>query len=154
MYAVNNDIHDRDGERDRRGAGEADGIADGERMPVAPKDLGSTEVFPQTVKHNCNGRFIVRVRRRRVHHLHVAGAAQQGVWLTPSTSAGASGTGDYAIRESISKIKTFRNFKENKTVKPPISAAEGLFGGHLLAMRGARLRGILQLGRGRVHPQD
>jgi len=26
---------------------------------MAPKELGSTEVYPQSIKHNSNGRFIV-----------------------------------------------------------------------------------------------
>ena len=32
---------------------------DGEKLPVLPKDLGATELFPQSLKHNCNGRFLV-----------------------------------------------------------------------------------------------
>ncbi len=38
---------------------DAENIADGERIPMAPKELGSTEVYPQSLKHNNNGRFIV-----------------------------------------------------------------------------------------------
>lgn len=32
---------------------------DGERLPLAVKDMGSCEVYPQNVKHNSNGRFVV-----------------------------------------------------------------------------------------------
>jgi len=32
---------------------------DGEKLPLAVKDLGSCEVYPQTLKHNPNGRFVV-----------------------------------------------------------------------------------------------
>ena len=31
----------------------------GEKLSLAIKDMGSCEIFPQTVQHNCNGRFIV-----------------------------------------------------------------------------------------------
>ena len=32
---------------------------DGEKLPIVPKDMGATELFPQSIKHNCNGRFLV-----------------------------------------------------------------------------------------------
>jgi coatomer subunit beta' len=33
-------------------------INDGERLPLAVKDMGSCEVYPQTILHNPNGRFV------------------------------------------------------------------------------------------------
>ena len=73
------------------------------------------------------------------------GSALDFVWS-------AVGTGDYAVRESISKVKIFKNFKENKTIKPALvcppaslscvincalqCSAEGLYGGATLAIRG------------------
>ena len=116
---------------------EAEGIADGERLPTASKDLGTTEVFPQTVKHNSNGRFIVVcgdgeyiIYTSQALRNKAFGQALDFCWS-------AQATGDYAIRESISRVKTFKNFKEHKTIKAPISAAEGLFGGACLAIRGS-----------------
>ena len=47
------------------------------------------------------------------------------------------GTGDYAVRETISRVKTFKNFKEHKTIKAPLSSAEGLFGGQVWDLRAA-----------------
>ena len=32
------------------------GVADGERLPLAVKDMGSCEIYPQTIAHNPNGR--------------------------------------------------------------------------------------------------
>lgn len=32
-------------------------IKDGERIPLAIKDMGSCEIFPQTLSHNPNGRY-------------------------------------------------------------------------------------------------
>jgi|TARA_B100000482_G_scaffold192307_1_gene179932 hypothetical protein len=46
------------------------------------------------------------------------------------------GTGDFAIRESLSRVKIFKNFKEHRTIKAPISSSEGLFGGACIAVRG------------------
>ena len=31
----------------------------GEKLDLLIKDMGSCEIFPQTVQHNCNGRFLV-----------------------------------------------------------------------------------------------
>lgn len=31
-------------------------VKDGERLPLAVKDMGSCEIYPQTVAHNPNGR--------------------------------------------------------------------------------------------------
>jgi hypothetical protein len=46
------------------------------------------------------------------------------------------GTGDFAIRESLARIKIFKNFKEHRTIKAPISSSEGLFGGACVALKG------------------
>lgn len=37
--------------------GEQD-VKDGERLPLAVKDMGSCEIYPQTVAHNPNGRSV------------------------------------------------------------------------------------------------
>jgi coatomer subunit beta' len=47
------------------------------------------------------------------------------------------GTGDFAVRESTSKVKIFKNFKEHKTLVLPIAAAEGILGGVCLAVKGS-----------------
>lgn len=39
-------------------AGDASDIKDGEKIPVAVKDMGSCEVYPQTIAHNPNGRYV------------------------------------------------------------------------------------------------
>jgi coatomer subunit beta' len=47
------------------------------------------------------------------------------------------GTGDYCIKESSSKIKTFKNFKDGVSIKPRHCSAEQLFGGPVIAVRGS-----------------
>ena len=33
-------------------------VKDGERLPLAIKDMGSCEIYPQTISHNPNGRSV------------------------------------------------------------------------------------------------
>jgi len=112
---------------------EKEEVADGERLPLQVKDMGSCEVFPQTVQHNPNGRFVV-VCGDGEYIIYTAmalrnksfGSAQEFVWAADSS--------EYAVRESSSSVKLFKNFKEKKTFKPEFGA-EGIFGGHLLGVR-------------------
>ncbi|XP_067102070.1 coatomer subunit beta'-like isoform X1 [Osmerus mordax] len=112
--------------------GEAE-IRDGERLPLAVKDMGSCEIYPQTIQHNPNGRFVV-VCGDGEYIIYTAvalrnksfGSAQEFVWAHDSS--------EYAIRESNSMIKIFKNFKEKKGFKPDFGA-EGIHGGFLLGVR-------------------
>jgi coatomer subunit beta' len=112
------------------------GLKDGERVPMPGRDLGSCEVYPQRLKHNSNGRFVVicgdgeyiiytsqQLRNKSF------GSALDFAWSP-------TGTGDYVVRESASKIVLFKNFVEAKQLKPIQCTAEGLFGGNLVAIRG------------------
>uniref|UniRef100_A0A8C4QTK2 Beta'-coat protein n=2 Tax=Eptatretus burgeri TaxID=7764 RepID=A0A8C4QTK2_EPTBU len=114
--------------------GEAE-IRDGERLPLAVKDMGSCEIYPQTVSHNPNGRFVV-VCGDGEYIIYTAmalrnksfGNAQEFVWAHDSS--------EYAIRESSSTMKIFKNFKERKSFKPEFGS-EGIYGGFLLGVRSA-----------------
>lgn len=33
-------------------------MQDGERLPLAVKDLGACDLYPQSLRHNPNGRFV------------------------------------------------------------------------------------------------
>jgi len=95
--------------------------------------MGSCEVYPQTVQHNPNGRFVV-VCGDGEYIIYTAmalrnksfGSAQEFVWAADSS--------EYAVRESSSSIKLFKNFKEKKTFKPEFGA-ENIFGGGLLGVK-------------------
>ena len=54
------------------------------------------------------------------------GSALEFVW--------AADASEYAVRESSSSIKLFKNFKEKKTFKPEFGA-ENIFGGNLLGVK-------------------
>ncbi|XP_027122661.1 coatomer subunit beta'-1-like [Coffea arabica] len=107
-------------------------VTDGERLPLAVKELGTCDLYPQNLKHNPNGRFVV-VCGDGEYIIYTAlawrnrsfGSALEFVW---------SSDGEYAVRESTSKIKIFsKNFQEKKSIRPTFSA-ERIFGGSLLSM--------------------
>lgn len=108
-------------------------IKDGERLPLAVKDMGSCEVYPQSIQHNPNGRFVV-VCGDGEYIIYTAmalrnksfGSAQEFVWSNDSSV--------YAIREGSSSVKIFKNFKEQKSFKPDFGA-EGIHGGNMLGVR-------------------
>ncbi|XP_045471490.1 coatomer subunit beta' [Harmonia axyridis] len=108
-------------------------IRDGERLPVAVKDMGACEIYPQTIQHNPNGRFVV-VCGDGEYIIYTAmalrnkafGSAQEFVWAQDSS--------EYAIRETGSTIRIFKNFKEKKNFKPDFGT-EGIFGGWLLGVK-------------------
>ncbi|PRP87029.1 coatomer protein complex, subunit beta 2 (beta prime) [Planoprotostelium fungivorum] len=109
-------------------------VADGERLQLATKELGNCEVFPQSLQHTPNGRFVV-VCGDGEYIIYTAlawrnksfGSAAEFVWSNEAN-------GEYAVRETSSKVKVFKNFKEVGTVKTNFSP-EGIFGGALLAIR-------------------
>ncbi|KAM1011371.1 hypothetical protein FF1_046589 [Malus domestica] len=107
-------------------------VTDGERLPLAVKELGTCDLYPQSLRHNPNGRFVV-VCGDGEYIIYTAlawrnrsfGSALEFAWSTD---------GEYAVRESTSKIKIFtKNFQEKRSIRPTFSA-EHIYGGILLAM--------------------
>lgn len=105
-------------------------------MPT--KDLGSCEIYPQSLLHSPNGRF-VSVCGDGEYIIYTAlawrnkafGQALDFVW------AGKDNGNDYAIRESSTSVRLFKNFKEKSGGLDFGFSAQGLFGGVLLAVKGA-----------------
>ncbi|KAF3543663.1 hypothetical protein DY000_02010363 [Brassica cretica] len=107
-------------------------VTDGERLPLAVKELGTCDLYPQSLKHNPNGRFVV-VCGDGEYIIYTALA-----WRNRSFGSGLefvwSSEGECAVRESSTKIKTFsKNFQEKRSIRPTFSV-EKIFGGALLAM--------------------
>ncbi|CAH8656458.1 unnamed protein product [Dicrocoelium dendriticum] len=109
-------------------------LHDGERLPVSFKDMGTSEIYPQTIEHNANGRFVVVcgdgeyiVYTAMALRNKTFGQAQEFVWSQSDASM-------YAVRESNTIIKVYRQFKELRTFKLDYGA-EQIFGGHLLGVR-------------------
>lgn len=115
--------------------------ADGERVAVSTKEMGTCEVFPQSISHSPNGRLLVAcgdgeyiIYTALALKNHSFGTGLEFVWAHDQG-------GGYAVRESSSKIKVFKaskekGFVEHKAFRPSFSA-EGIFGGALLAARSA-----------------
>ncbi|CAL5373637.1 unnamed protein product [Camellia sinensis] len=100
-------------------------VTDGERLPLAVKELGTCDLYPQSLKHNPNGRFVV-VCGDGEYIIYTAlawrnrsfGSALEFVW---------SSDGEYAVRESTSKIKIF-----SKTFQGSWKRKRGVSGRHFL----------------------
>ncbi|XP_037957982.1 coatomer subunit beta' [Teleopsis dalmanni] len=108
-------------------------IKDGERLPVAVKDMGACEIYPQTIAHNPNGRFVVVcgdgeyiIYTSMALRNKAFGSAQEFVWALESN--------EYAIRENNGTVRLFRNFKERKSFTPEYGA-ENIYGGHLFGVK-------------------
>ncbi|OZC09928.1 coatomer subunit beta' family protein [Onchocerca flexuosa] len=108
-------------------------LQDGERISLSIKDVGSCEIYPQTLAHNSNGRYVVAcgdgeyiVYTAMALRNKAFGSGLEFVWSTDPS--------EYAVRESASNIKIFKNFKEVRTLRPDV-IMEGIEGGPLVAAR-------------------
>lgn len=104
-------------------------------MSLPIKDLGNSEIYPQTLQHSPNGRFVV-VCGDGEYIIYTALAWRNKTFGQALDFVWAQDSNEYAVRESVTKIKVFKNFKEKPGLFPKIGfAAEGLFGGTLLGIR-------------------
>ncbi|KAJ5502444.1 Coatomer beta' subunit [Penicillium fimorum] len=112
-------------------------VKDGEPLSLPTKDLGQCEVYPQTLTHSPNGRF-VSVCGDGEYIIYTAlawrnkafGQALDFAWGAKDNS------NDYAIRESSTSVKIFKNFKEQSAGLDVGFQAEGLSDGVLLGVKG------------------
>ena len=119
-------------------------MKDGEQLTLPTKDLGSAEIYPQTLQHSPNGRFVA-----------ICGDGEWIIYTSLALRNQAFGSGldfawgskeydkDYAVRESATTVKMYRNFKER--TGPALNVgfqAEGLSGGALLGVRGQEVVGF------------
>mmetsp|Transcript_23414 Transcript_23414/g.41412 ORF Transcript_23414/g.41412 Transcript_23414/m.41412 type:complete len:687 (+) Transcript_23414:75-2135(+) len=109
---------------------------DGEKLDLPQKDLGTCDLYPQSLQHNKNGRlvcacgdgeYVIYTSLRLKNKSY--GQATEFCWSNDS--------GTYAIRETTSKLKVFKNFKKHRDFRPRFSV-EGIFGGSLLGARGSK----------------
>ncbi|BDD58203.1 hypothetical protein MPDQ_003357 [Monascus purpureus] len=112
-------------------------VKDGSPISLPTKELGSCEVYPQSLSHSPNGRF-VSVCGDGEYIIYTAlawrnkafGQALDFAWGSKDNS------NDYAIRESSTSVKIFKNFKEKSNGLDVGFQAEGLAGGVLLGVKG------------------
>lgn len=108
---------------------------DGERLPLASKDLGASELYPQSLAHSPNGRFVA-VCGDGEYVIYTALAWRNKSFGPAIEFAWGDDSNVYAVRETAGIIKVFRNFKEAMTIKLPF-AAEAIYGGTLLGVKGS-----------------
>ncbi|CAG8603089.1 12782_t:CDS:10, partial [Acaulospora colombiana] len=111
-----------------------DNIKDGDRLPLPVKDLGSCEVYPQTLQHSPNGRFVV-VCGDGEYIIYTALAWRNKGFGNGLEFVWALDSNEYAVRESATKIKLYKNFKERPNALKVNFTAEGIFGGTLLGVK-------------------
>jgi coatomer subunit beta' len=107
-------------------------VVDGERLPLAVKELGNCEVYPQMLRHDPKGRVAV-VCGDGEYIIYTAlawrnksfGSALEVVWAH---------NGDYATRDSSSKIRMYRDFKEHHVLNLGYNI-DAIYGGAMLGVR-------------------
>ena len=123
---------------------------------MAPvRELGSTEVYAQTLQHSPNGRFVdldlqIVVSDHLCHPNRFVTVCGDGeyiiytslAWRNKSFGTGlsfawAADSNTYAVRESASKIRLYKNFKERPDHIKRSFASENLWGGSLLGVKGS-----------------
>lgn len=112
-------------------------LKDNTPINLTTKDLGSCEVYPSTLIHSPNGRFVAVcgdgefiVYTALAWRNKQFGSALDFVWGVDSK------TNDFAIRESATSVKVFKNFTEKAGGLDVGFQAEGLAGGVLLGVKG------------------
>ncbi|KAJ1972938.1 Coatomer subunit beta' [Dimargaris xerosporica] len=117
-----------------------DDVQDGEKIGLPVKDLGSCEVYPHTLQHSPNGRFIA-VCGDDEYIIYTALAWRNKSFGRGSEVVWAQDSNEYAVRESANKVKLFKSFKERTNLSGALAhlnfSVEGIHGGALLGVRGA-----------------
>lgn len=114
-------------------------LADGNRIPLAIKELGTTEIFSTSLSHSPNGRFITVVGDGE-YIVYTALAWRNKAFGNGSSFAWAGDSNTYAVLEGRTKVRVYKNFRERSGA--PMKGAgswalDGLHGGTLLGARGS-----------------
>ncbi|KAI9293949.1 Coatomer, beta' subunit [Neoconidiobolus thromboides FSU 785] len=110
-------------------------LIDGERVMLPVKDLGNCEVYPQTLQHSPNGRFVA-VCGDGEYIIYTALAWRNKEFGKGSEFVWSQDSNFYAIRSSNNNIQLFKAFKP---LKDSLSSLEDtpdmIYGGTLLGIR-------------------
>lgn len=114
----------------------SEGVQDGETLPLSSKDLGAVEVFPTSLKHSPNGRFVT-VTGDGEYIIYTALAWRNKSYGSASDFVWAHDSNLYAIRDSQNQISVHKNFKPKSNGEIDfVYGVEKLFGGALLGVKG------------------
>ena len=120
------------------GQEDVEGHADGARLVLSIKELGTTEVFAASISHSPNGRFVTVVGDGE-YIVYTALAWRNKAFGNGTSFAWAGDSNTYAVLEGRMKIRLYKNFRERTGAGMKGSGSwgiEGLHGGTLLAARG------------------
>lgn len=110
-------------------------VEDGEVLSIAQKELGTVEVFPTSLVHSPNGRFVA-VTGDDEYIIYTALAWRNKMYGPALDFVWAQDSNYYAIRESKSSVKIFKNFKEKSNGGINLLySAEKIYGGTLLTIK-------------------
>lgn len=110
-------------------------VEDGEILKLSQKELGNVEVFPGSLVHSPNGRF-VSVTGDDEYIIYTALAWRNKMYGQALDFVWAQDSNYYAIRESKSSVKIFKNFKEKPAGQIVLAySADKIYGGTLLTVK-------------------
>jgi len=114
-----------------------EGLKDGESLSLQQRELGSIEIYPQSLAHSPNGRYAAVcgdgeyiVYSALAWRSKAYGSALDFVWNTHDLSNATS----FAVRESQLSVKLFKNFQEYLTLDL-IYQADKIYAGALLGVK-------------------
>ncbi|KAL6307108.1 coatomer beta [Sparassis latifolia] len=116
-----------------------DVIAEGNRIPLSIKELGTTEIYSTSLNHSPNGRFVTVVGDGE-YIVYTALAWRNKAFGNGNAFAWAGDSNTYAVLEGKTKVRVYKNFRERggAGIKGVGSwTIDGLYGGTLLAARGS-----------------
>ncbi|XP_026191680.1 coatomer subunit beta'-1 [Cyclospora cayetanensis] len=107
-------------------------FADGEKVQCPAKEIGNSDIFPQSLSHHPNGRFLAVIGDGE-YVIYTAQALRSKAF-GPCEAFCWSLENHYAVLEKGNRVKIYCNFEEAYNFTPPF-AVEELFGGFLLGLR-------------------
>ncbi|PCH40710.1 coatomer beta' subunit [Wolfiporia cocos MD-104 SS10] len=114
-------------------------IAEGNRVPLSIKDIGTTEIYATTLMHSPNGRFVTVVGDGE-YIVYTALAWRNKAFGNGNSFAWAGDSNTYAVLEGRTRIRVYKSFREKTGAGMKGAGSwsiDGLHGGPLLAARGS-----------------
>ncbi|CAD6961867.1 unnamed protein product, partial [Tilletia caries] len=113
--------------------------ADGQRINVGVREIGGSEVYATNLVHSPNGCFVAVVGDGE-YIIYTALVWRNKAFGPGFGFAWASDSNTYVVKESDSKIKVFKNFKERPNLIP--------IGYKIVDVKGGNLLGVIALDAG------
>ncbi|CAL1699924.1 unnamed protein product [Somion occarium] len=114
-------------------------LADGNRIPLSIKELGTTEIYSTSLCHSPNGRFVTVVGDGE-YIVYTALAWRNKAFGNGNSFAWAGDSNTYAVLEGRLKLRVYKNFRERTGAGMKGAGSwsiDGIHGGTLLGARGS-----------------